>query len=256
MPDDLPIKLFAYSLDGTEQPVRVVDVEGRPMIPLRDVCAIIGSKPDNFTPILNENEKAKVKLPSGQGVQQTVVVSEGGLYKILLRAQRKKKEVRDFQDWVTGTVLPTIRKEGAYVLGEELLDKMPDSPMAQEVLKRALDKVSALEERVLLLQDKADAFDAIVGRVNDTVSIRTVGRRMGDVNLSKITKTLVSLGYIRGAPGRYSVPSQYLGKYFTENWNEHRKAALIGVLPAGVALLERLNRQGKLEKRKGHNHQK
>lgn len=30
-----------------------------------------------------------------------------------------KPQARPFQDWVTGTVLPAIRKDGAYIMGEE-----------------------------------------------------------------------------------------------------------------------------------------
>jgi hypothetical protein len=46
-----------------------------------------------------------------------VCVSESGLYKLIMRSD--KPEAKDFQDWVTRVVLPAIRKDGGYVMGEE-----------------------------------------------------------------------------------------------------------------------------------------
>ena len=45
------------------------------------------------------------------------LVSESGLYKLIMRSD--KPEARKFQDWVTREVLPAIRKDGAYIMGEE-----------------------------------------------------------------------------------------------------------------------------------------
>jgi prophage antirepressor-like protein len=45
------------------------------------------------------------------------IVSESGLYKLIMRFD--KPEARSFQDWVTRDILPAIRKDGGYILGEE-----------------------------------------------------------------------------------------------------------------------------------------
>lgn len=39
------------------------------------------------------------------------LVNESGFYKLVLKS--RKPEARKFQDWVTGVVLPAIRKDGA-----------------------------------------------------------------------------------------------------------------------------------------------
>lgn len=46
-----------------------------------------------------------------------VTILENGLYKLIMRSD--KPEARDFQNWVTRVVLPAIRKDGAYIIGEE-----------------------------------------------------------------------------------------------------------------------------------------
>ena len=45
------------------------------------------------------------------------LASESGLYKLIIRSN--KPEARPFQDWATRDVLPAIRKDGGYIMGEE-----------------------------------------------------------------------------------------------------------------------------------------
>lgn len=68
---------------------------------------------------LNDDERCAQVVPTSGGPQRLTVVSESGLYKLILRAQRACPAARDFQDWVTRVVLPAIRKDGGYVTGEE-----------------------------------------------------------------------------------------------------------------------------------------
>jgi len=51
------------------------------------------------------------------------MVSESGLYKLIMRSD--KPQAKAFQDWVTRSVLPAIRKDGMYVMGEEKMDCSP-----------------------------------------------------------------------------------------------------------------------------------
>ncbi len=50
------------------------------------------------------------------GVNLTLL-SESGLYQLVIRSD--KPLARPFQDWVAREVLPAIRKDGAYIMGEE-----------------------------------------------------------------------------------------------------------------------------------------
>lgn len=52
-------------------------------------------------------------FPTGSQASFYALVSESGLYKCVLRAQRSNPAARDFQDWVTKEVLPRIRQNGA-----------------------------------------------------------------------------------------------------------------------------------------------
>lgn len=70
----------------------------------------------------------------GQNEGVATLISESGLYKLIMRS--KKPEAKDFQNWVTKEVLPSIRKTGGYLLNEaarttahaDTKEAMPDTP--------------------------------------------------------------------------------------------------------------------------------
>ncbi|MGK8235685.1 Bro-N domain-containing protein [Roseovarius sp. MS2] len=61
-------------------------------------------------------------LHSMKGGSPYVFITESGLYKLVMRSD--KPEAKAFQDWATGTVLPSIRKDGGYIKDED--DNRPD----------------------------------------------------------------------------------------------------------------------------------
>ena len=72
----------------------------------RDEQIVVSRAEGTYFPLFGRSPAARLKL-----------VSESGLYKLIMRSD--KPEARAFQDWVTKVVLPAIRKDGAYVMGEE-----------------------------------------------------------------------------------------------------------------------------------------
>lgn len=103
--------------------IRVVTIEGNPWFVAADVCKALGYKnPTEFVRGLDDDEKAKKFLGSGSPVN---VLSESGLYKATLRAQRANPLARVFQDHVTKDILPSIRKTGAFVTGQPSLQENP-----------------------------------------------------------------------------------------------------------------------------------
>jgi prophage antirepressor-like protein len=58
--------------------------------------------------------RTQLGMPAGR---DAAVISEGGLYQLIMQARRTNPAVVEFQNWVT--VLPAIRKDGAYIKDEE-----------------------------------------------------------------------------------------------------------------------------------------
>ncbi len=98
-----------------EHPVRILDQEGAPWFVVNDVCRILDIRnPRNAVARLDEDERASVSLMEGGQHRRMNVVSESGLYALILRSD--KPAARAFRKWTTEEVLPSIRRTGGYVV--------------------------------------------------------------------------------------------------------------------------------------------
>jgi len=78
----------------------------------------------NWLQTLREDEREKahkgsigVSYGTSGGYPYLNLISESGLYKVILRANTSNPAAKKFQGWVTREVLPAIRKDGMYVMG-------------------------------------------------------------------------------------------------------------------------------------------
>jgi hypothetical protein len=63
---------------------------------------------------LDEDEKGTHNVRTLGGEQALSIISESGLYNAIFRSRRE--EAKAFRRWVTGTVLPELRRTGRYAL--------------------------------------------------------------------------------------------------------------------------------------------
>lgn len=158
------IQIFQYQ----DQPVRTVQRDGEPWFVLKDVCAVLGlGTPARVAERLEEDEVSSTHLTDSLGRQQDMtIINESGLYNVILRSD--KPEARPFRKWVTGEVLPSIRKTGGYISGQDSLS--PEELMAkalmvaQKTLAERDARISALTVENQILQPKAEYFDQLVDR--------------------------------------------------------------------------------------------
>jgi prophage antirepressor-like protein len=104
---------MAFEFSATKQAVRSLLIHNEPWLVAKDVCDILE---------LSDTNKALAKLDSDEKLTRKVfgsgqnrkmwLVSESGLYALIMRSN--KPEAKAFRKWVTGEVLPAIRKKGFY----------------------------------------------------------------------------------------------------------------------------------------------
>ena len=125
--------------------VRTAVVNDEPMFCLIDICKALEIK--NATDVakrLDEDERTRLNL-GRQG--ETNFITESGLYAVILRSD--KPNAKKFRKWVTGEVLPTIRKTGSY-----------NKPMSTaEKIKLLAQGNEELNERVEKVEDKLDSLE-------------------------------------------------------------------------------------------------
>lgn len=103
------LQVFNYG----DFPVRTVLKDGDPWWVLGDVCRVLDlGSPHKVAERLDPDEKGRNLIPTPGGNQNMAIISEPGLYKVIL--QSRKPEAKDFSRWVTHEVLPAIRKTGMY----------------------------------------------------------------------------------------------------------------------------------------------
>ncbi len=96
-------------------------IDNEPWFIAKDICNVLGHTNSRVAiQMLDDDERGKESLPR-QG--QTWIVNESGLYNLIFRSN--KPEAKAFRKWVTGEVLPQIRRNGSYTpkqVAKEVID--------------------------------------------------------------------------------------------------------------------------------------
>lgn len=93
--------------------IRVVVRDGDPWFVASDVAsALCYRNASDAARNLKDHQKGTHIVRTLGGSQKVTIITESGLYKLVLRS--RKPEAEEFSDWVTGEVLPSIRKTGSY----------------------------------------------------------------------------------------------------------------------------------------------
>ena len=142
---------------------------GEPLFCLVDVCKALGlTNPRQVKTTLSArgvitNDTPTYNQHGAMVMQQMNFITEPNLYKCIF--QSRKKEAEQFQDWVCGEVLPSIRKSGGYMVAK--VDETPEQIMARALMvaKDTIDRQQAAlkqsENKNYLLQCQNDALTSM-----------------------------------------------------------------------------------------------
>ncbi len=115
--------ILPYDFD--DELVRVVMIAGDPWWVATDIAKVLGYRDaPNMVRNLDEDEKGTHIVSTLGGEQQVAVISESGLYVAIFKS--RKPDAIKFRKWVTGTLLPELRRTGRYTLYEQ--DPPPTLP--------------------------------------------------------------------------------------------------------------------------------
>ena len=172
------IQVFTYQ----HREVRTVELNGEPWFVLKDVCEVLGiSHITDTAKRMDEDEVGQTEVTDSMGRKQsTYVISESGLYNVILRSD--KPEAKPFRKWVTSEVLPSIRKSGGYIAGQDQLTPEELMAKALQVANKTLAereaRISALTVQNTIMAPKAEYFDELVDR-NTLTSFRDTAKELG-----------------------------------------------------------------------------
>lgn len=153
--------------------VRTAVVNNEPVFCLSDICkALEMSNPTMVAQRLDEDERTKLDLGRAG---ETNFITESGLYAVILRSD--KPNAKKFRKWVTSEVLPSIRKNGGYIAGQESLS---DDELLAKALMVAQNKIA---ERDRIISEKQERIDQMRPKeiFADAVSVSRTSILIGDL---------------------------------------------------------------------------
>ena len=118
--------------------IRTLAINNEPWFVAVDICKALNlSSPSMAIANLDDDEKYTLSLTEGiegvgKQVQELNLVSESGMYTLILRcrdAVKKGSVPHRFRKWVTAEVLPAIRKTGSYSQNASQIQPLADEPL-------------------------------------------------------------------------------------------------------------------------------
>ena len=145
--------------------IRTMELNGEPYFVGKEVAAILGyTNPRKaIADHVGAEDKGVTKCDTLGGTQDMTIINESGLYSLVLSS--KLPGAKRFKRWVTSEVLPSIRRNGGYIEGQETMsaeELMAKAlVVAQQTLAAREARISQLTVQNTIMQPKAEYFDQL-----------------------------------------------------------------------------------------------
>jgi phage antirepressor YoqD-like protein len=222
-------EITPFEFPETGQPVRTMLRNGEPWFVGGDVTAVLGygGGARNAITRLPDRMKGVEEINTPGGVQKMTVISEPGVYRLVMRSNLPAAEY--FQDWIAEDVVPSIRRTGGYTLQPAAPTHALPRTFA-EALRAHADEVEAHEQTKAVLaeiQPKADAWNALADADGD-YSVREAAQILDrdpaiSTGQNRLFATLRDLGWIdsSGQPYQHRVDSGLMVRRTTSYTHPH-----------------------------------
>ena len=186
--------------------VRTVEENGAVLFCGSDVAKALGyAKPQNAL-----NAHCRGALKRGIGVQtgmradgtpamqevEMLFIPEGDVYRLAARSKLPGADA--FERWIFDEVIPSVRRNGGYLMGQETMsaDELMARALvvAQKTLADREARISALTVQNAILAPKAEFFDELVER-NTLTNFRETAKELG-IAPKKFVQFLIDRKYI------------------------------------------------------------
>ena len=180
--------------------------QGEPMFCAKDVCDSLGysNGRDAVRKHVDGEDKTTVAICDGGSnyKSQAIFINESGLYALILSS--KLESAKRFKHWVTSEVLPSIRKQGGYMVAR------PDET-DEEILARALQIMKAAiesrDEVIAELLPRADYADEVLDSVS-CITTTQLAKELG-MTAQELNRRLCEMRIQYWQSGQYMLYADY-----------------------------------------------
>ena len=196
--------------------LRVIEQDGEPWMVGRDVAQALGyfNVSKAVATHVDSEDKRFEMLPIADaqnghvlGATKTTLINESGLYSLVLSS--KLPGAKRFRRWVTGEVLPSIRKDGGYI---KTAPGMTDADIMAKAILLAQKTIEGQKAQIAEMTPKALFADAVSASSTSILvgDLAKLIRQNGmDIGQNRLFDWLRNNGYLIRAKGMsWNMPTQ------------------------------------------------
>lgn len=201
--------------------VRTVEIEGKPYFCGSDVAKALGYSEPHKAVARHCRDDGMKRTPIADSlgrVQETVFISEGDLYRLIVSSKLPTAE--KFERWVFDEVLPSIRKHGMYATDElldnpDLIIQMATKLKEEREVRKALEIENKVQsQQIAELTPKATYYDLIL-QCKDLLSMTEIAKDYGK-SAKGMNKLLNEFGIQYKQGGVWFLYAKYQDKGYTQ----------------------------------------
>lgn len=212
------IKIF--NKDGFGN-VRTIEEDGKIMFVATDIAKALGYANPHDAIGKHCRWVAKREVPHPQSKTKTIevnVIPEGDIYRLVANSELPNAE--KFESWVFDEVIPSIRKDGGYIAGQESLS---DDELFEKAVLVAQKKIAERDKKIQQLEAEAIEMNKAISEMQPKVNYvdmilkskktMTVTQIAQDYGMSaiKFNKILDDLGIQRKVNGQWILYGKHQG---------------------------------------------
>ena len=201
------LKIYEHKDLGS---IRIIqDKHLNPWFVAKDISDALGYKNsrDALSRHVNNEDKADVGIHDGRQMRNMNIINESGMYSLILSSNLPK--AKEFKRWVTSEVLPSIRKSGGYIDGQESLN---NEELMAKALKVANNIIDEKEKKLMLQEEKVEFANTLLGSEDSILigNLSTILKQNGlDIGRNRLFRILRESGFlIKSKTEEHNLPTQ------------------------------------------------